>query len=412
MAGWATQAQCAMHTLIQWTESQQPRQAHWRSENGSKPPTRLQVVDDTLNADTAYRLACEGTALLWRGDFHNARQLLQALDRRASRAGRKLRPKAQTQDAKPITQAFHLHRQAQAQRARVLGMLVVELDAHHQLHLRRAPDLRPACLEAWGPPSATDTTTLVSLRELLGLVGAHEWRKKGVPVAALRGADANTPGRIHPHYGVFSPVRGEYVDLVAQAPLPPDAQGMAMDVGTGTGVLAAVLAQRGVAQVLATDQDPRALACARDNLERLGLAPQVTLLQTDLFAPGQVPLVVCNPPWLPARPATPIEHAVYDEGSRMLRGFLAGVAAHLRPEGEAWLILSDLAEHLGLRNRDDLLAWIAQGGLEVVGRLDTRPRHNKATDPQDPLHVARVAEITSLWRLRRQLSAPTKIATQ
>lgn len=389
-----------MHALIHWTESHQPRQAHWRSENGTKPPTRIQAVDDTLSADTAYRLACEGTALLWRGDFHNARQLLQALDRRASRSGRKQRPTDHAPHA-PITQAFHLHRQAQAQRARVLGMLVVELDAHHQLHLRRAPDLRQACLEAWGPPPSDGNATLVALRELQGLVGAHEWRKKGVPVSALRGPDANTPGRIHPHYGVFSPVRGEYVDLVAQAPLPPGARVSAMDVGTGTGVLAAVLAQRGVAQVLATDQDPRALACARDNLQRLGLAPQVTLLQADLFAPGQLPLVVCNPPWLPARPATPIEHAVYDEGSRMLRGFLSGVAAHLTPDGEAWLILSDLAEHLGLRSREDLLTWIAQGGLDVKGRLDTRPRHGKATDPQDPLHTARAAEVTSLWRLRR-----------
>jgi hypothetical protein len=36
---------------------------------------------------------------------------------------------------------------------------------------------------------------------------------------------------------------------------------------------------------------------------------------------------------------------VYDEGSRMLLGFLNGLAAHLAPGGEGWLILSDLAEH-------------------------------------------------------------------
>ena len=53
------------------------------------PPKRVQVVDDTLTADAAYRLASEGTALLWRGDFHNARQLLQAMARRADRKPRK-----------------------------------------------------------------------------------------------------------------------------------------------------------------------------------------------------------------------------------------------------------------------------------------------------------------------------------
>jgi len=83
----------------------------------------------------------------------------------------------------------------------------------------------------------------------------------------------------------------------------------------------------------------------------------------------------------------------------MLRGFLAGLKDHLAPEGEAWLILSDLAEHLGLRSREALLHWIDEGGLEVLERKDMKPRHGKATDTQDPLHRARAAEVTSLWRL-------------
>ena len=68
--------------------------------------------------------------------------------------------------------------------------------------------------------------------------------------------------RIHPHYGVFSPLRGEYVDLVARTPMPRGS--VAFDIGTGTGVLAAVLARRGGKRVIATDTDPRALACARE----------------------------------------------------------------------------------------------------------------------------------------------------
>ena len=247
--------------------------------------------------------------------------------------------------------------------------------------------MRAACEEAYGPGGAP---SVVSLRELLGLVGAHEWRKKGVPVPAL-GAS------IHPYYGVFSPVRGEYIDLVARAPLPAGA--LAFDVGTGTGVLAAVLASRGIQRVVATDQDPRALACARENIERLGYAAQVDVIQADLFPAGRAPLVVCNPPWVPARPSSPIEYAVYDPDSRMLRGFLAGLAAHLEPGGEGWLILSDFAEHLGLRTRDVLLQWIDEAGLVVLGRDDIRPVHPKAADADDPLHAARRAEVTSLWRL-------------
>jgi methylase of polypeptide subunit release factors len=128
---------------------------------------------------------------------------------------------------------------------------------------------------------------------------------------------------------------------------------------------------------------------------------RVQLQAVDLFPPGQAPLVVCNPPWVPARGQSALERAVYDPDSQMLRGFLSGLAAHLVPGGEGWLILSDLAEHLGLRTRDTLLGWIAAGGLAVHGRLDIAPRHPKATDPDDPLAAARAREVTSLWRLVR-----------
>ena len=379
--------------MISWSDSGQAHEALWRSESGATAPRRVVVADDTLSADTAYRLACEGTGLLWQGDFQNARMLLQALMRRVDRKPPKAAAKAAQKMAEATAaEAFHLHRQAQAQRARVLSSLLIALEGDYAIDLRRAPDLRQACTEAWG--AATGERSVASLRELLGLVGAHEWRKKGVEVPALGAAPNN---RIHPYYGVFSPVRGEYVDLVAAAALPSKA--LAFDIGVGTGVLSALLVRRGVQRVVATEQDPRALACARDNLQRLGVLAQVQLQSADLFPEGRAPLVVCNPPWVPARPSSPIEHAVYDEGSRMLRGFLTGLAVHLEPAGEGWLILSDLAEHLGLRSREQLLGWIAEAGLKVLGREDIRPHHAKAADAGDALHAARAAEVTSLWRL-------------
>jgi SAM-dependent methyltransferase len=371
--------------MIHWIEEDQPRSARWRSENGNAAPKRVVIADDRMTADTAYRLACEGTGMLWRGDFQNARQLLQALARRAEPKPDK-RGKPRKQPVSPVD-AFNLHRQAQSQRARTLGMLLLPFDADYSIPLRRAPDVQLACNEAYGAPAEP---FVASLRELLGLIGAHEWRKKGVEIAALG-------ERIHPHYGVYSPVRGEYIGLVAAAPLP--SAKLAFDIGTGTGVLAALLAKRGVERVVATDMDPRALRCARENLVRLELDGQVTLLQADLFPEGRAPLVICNPPWIPARPSSPIEHAVYDPESRMLRGFLGGLAQHLEPGGEGWLILSDLAEHLGLRPRAELLAAIEAAGLKVLGKTDIRPQHPKASDETDPLHAARAAELTSLWRL-------------
>jgi SAM-dependent methyltransferase len=329
--------------------------------------------------------------LLWRGDFQNARQLLTALANRADRPARKARSTATFPEPESLAEAFHRLRQARSQRARTLGALLIPLDADYGIPLRRAPDIRQACVEAFGP---SEEPSVASLRALLGAIGAHEWRTKGIEIAA-------TGGRIHPHYGVFAPIRREYVDLISDAPLPAacTSSSIAFDIGTGTGVLAAVLARRGIGRVIATDLDSRALSCARENLQRLGLAAQVEVVEADLFPAGRAALVVCNPPWIPARPSSSLERGIYDSESRMLRGFLAALPTHLEPGGEGWLILSDLAEHLGLRSRSELLAAFAAANLDVVSRTDVRPVHPRASDSTDPLHAARAAEMTSLWRL-------------
>lgn len=371
-----------------WVENDQSRKALWITQNDAPPPTRIVLADDTLSADEAYRLASQGTHLLWRGDFQNARQLLQALARRADKKRDKRKKKSDPQDAAVAgIDAFNQHRLQQAQRSNLLNRLLIELDADAGIALRRAPDVRDACMAALGKMS---DGFLLSLRALQGIIGAHEWQKKGVAIPGL-------PARIHIHYGVFSPNRGEYIKLLQQAPLP--ASDLAFDIGTGSGVLAAVLAQRGVRKIIATDQDARALDCARENIERLNLGRVIQLQQTDLFPEGKSALIVCNPPWVPARPTTALEHAIYDPGSRMLLGFLNGLAGHLLPGGEGWLIMSDLAEHLGLRSPEFLPDAIVAAGLKVVGKLDARPDHPKATNESDPLHAARRAEVTSLWRL-------------
>lgn len=369
-----------MYEFFRWQDAKELQHRFWRAENGSSAPKKFILADDTLTADSAYKLACEGCGILWQGDFQQARQLLQAMGRRCDQPSKKSRKEVQET-------IFNQHRQAQSQRARILAKLLIPLNADYTIPLKRAPDITQACSEAYGE-STSDS--IVSLREILGLIGAHEWRKNGVLIPEL-------DGKIHPYYGVFSPVRGEYINLVANAVLPDTT--LAFDIGTGTGVLAAVLAKRGVQKIIATDQDPRALSCARENLQRLGYADRVDVIAADLFPEGKAPLIVCNPPWIPARPSSPIEHAIFDPQSRMLRGFLSGLTEHLTKNGEGWLLLSDFAEHLGLRSRDELLTWISQAGLRVVERTDIKPIHPKSADKTNALYQARSAEITSLWRL-------------
>jgi SAM-dependent methyltransferase len=362
------------------------------------PPERWEAVGDQSTASAALALARKGRGLLYQGGYNGARQLLSAMGRRlrqhpfeAHRRDRVPAPARREGDPDHLRSLFLAERDLVRVEHEVLSRLVVPVGDGYRVELGKAPDVRDACEEALGPFPGTG---VLPLRDLLGMVGAHEWRRKGVEVAAL-GA------RVHPHYGVFAPVRGEYVELVARAAEAwPVAGKRAVDVGTGTGVLAFVLARRG-ASVVATDVEPRAVACARENAARLGLAASVDVRLADLFPGEPADLVVSNPPWLPADAHGPLDRAVYDPGGAMLAALVAGLPAALRDGGEAWIVGSDLAERLGLRPPGQLEAMAARAGVRVADALEVRPTHPRTRDRSDPLQEARAAEVVRLVRLAR-----------
>lgn len=367
---------------VQWPCETTPSQARWQSVNGWVAPKQALLGDDTLPADLAYRLINEGIGIIWRGDFQNGKQLLVALKRRIAK-------KKPPSESIAYPTRFHLIRQARSQNARALGRLLIPLEPDYQLNHRRAPTIAKACEMALGATPAH--ALLMPLTELIGIMSAFEWQRQGLLVGALG-------QRIYGRYGVFLPTRHEYLELIAQVPLPARAK-RALDVGCGTGVIAAILVKRGLKQVVATDSETSALACSQDNVNALGLSQLIQVQKADVFVPGQFDLVVCNPPWLPGAAKNSLDAAIYDPDSRLLIRFLSGVSQHLTPGGQAWLILSDLAEHLQLRDRQTLLTLIESGGLKVLARHDIKPGHIKLKKSDDPLADARRREITSLWQL-------------
>lgn len=367
---------------INWDRYCQTHTVNWHSGNNWPAPKRLQPVTTALSADQALKVLTQGTALLWEGDFHQGRQMLGSIKRR-------LLERLTIEPNAPMPEAFHKFRLARSQQARLLGMILIRVEPGWVLRLGRALPIEAACSTTLGK---IDTPILMPLTELLGILSAHQWQLNGVEVTALQ-------GRIYPRHGVFAPTRQEYLSLLANAPLP-DPCHSAIDLGTGTGVIAAILAQRGVAQVTAIDHYAPALACAQDNIERLGLSNVVHIQAGDLLSHSpKVDLIVCNPPWLPGVVRSPLDAAVHDPEHRMLKGFIGSAAQHLNPGGQAWLIMSNLAELLGLRSREQLLQWIHAAGLRVSMRHDTHPTHAKASRQSDPLAAWRSKEITSLWQL-------------
>ena len=387
----------------------------WQSEHQAKLPKQCVCVDDSLTAEKALNFARNGIAMLWQGDYHNAKQLLSAMARHIDKKKKKkvsfpteagisvdsahdrtpseIKSVDSTrQQSHLLREQFNLYRLRQAQKAQILSMLLVRVNyvnTHFMIPLRRSPEIDLAIKQV----CSWQEDFVISLRELLGIIGAYEWRKKGVDIAAL-GQDA----KIYPFYGVFSPIRGEYLALVAQAPLPSQ-RNIAIEIGCGTGVLAAIVAKRGFGKVIATDIAERAVDCTTYNLQQLGLNHCVEVRQHAFFPPESADLIICNPPWLPAKASTSLEAAVYDPDSQMLKGYLSDLVRHLNPDGEGWLIMSNLAELLGLRGETQLEDWISTAGLRVKAKYDTQAQHKKARDGQDILAEARQQEVTSLWVL-------------
>ena len=147
---------------LQWEEGSTQHKARWLSQSNHAPPKRIVIVDDTTTADEAYRLANAGTSMLWCGDYHNAKQLIQALQRRIDQAEQRKVEKANKKAKQESTESkslansedlpnlFHQNRQTQSQRSRLLGRLLLQLDAGYKSQLRRAPDISADCTAAFG----------------------------------------------------------------------------------------------------------------------------------------------------------------------------------------------------------------------------------------------------------------------
>ena len=156
----------------------------------------------------------------------------------------------------------------------------------------------------------------------------------------------------------------------ALALLPPD--GRVIDLGTGSGAIAlALAAARPDARVAARDLSPAALAVARGNGERLGLAvawSEGSWLQGLPAGQGPFDLIVSNPPYIagddPHLPSLRHEPrmALTPEGDGLdaLKAIIAQAGAHLVPGG--WLLF----EH-GHDQAAAVAALLAQAGYVDIG---------------------------------------------
>jgi release factor glutamine methyltransferase len=218
-------------------------------------------------------------------------------------------------------------------------------------------------------------------------------RAAGVPLQTLIGLTEFYSRSFRVEPGVFIP-RPETEILVEECVrllTPSDSRlvaPLALEVGTGSGVIAVSLAAEVPAlEVWATDVNAAAVRLAERNARRLGVATRVHALEGDLFAPlparlaGRFDLLVSNPPYVRRDDIAglPVEVAEHDprealdggrDGLTFYRALAAGLDRWLRADGL-------VAVEIGADQDDAVTEIFRRTGcrdVQVVRDLNDLPR--------------------------------------
>ena len=277
--------------------------------------------------------------------------------------------------------ADYAARSAQEQRFAALAQNLLAPVSDNRVRLRDVPS--NGFLEELYPDASDFVIPLVWVQ---ALHGAWERYTTGVHFPVLG-------RRLHPHYGVYAPARMVHLSLLQRGKGPTGALGKAVDVGTGCGVIALMLARHGFSSVVATDINPNALVGLRRDLERQPASAPVALKQGDLLCDesGPVDLVVFNPPWTQGEVRSTIDQAlVFEEG--LFERFFDQCADCLAPDGRVAVIFSTIIRLVQPEVAHPIEAELARGRFV----LDERT-HRKVK----PLPGRRTRERVEVWVLRR-----------
>jgi release factor glutamine methyltransferase len=257
-------------------------------------------------------------------------------------------------------------RRAAADRLRERGFDTPDLDA--RLLVGHALGLDHAALVA---QSARRLTPL----EAAALDAAVARRLAHEPVARILGTREfwSLPLRVTPDVLVPRPETETVVEAIL-AVAARDRPLRIADLGVGSGaILLALLSELPMAFGIGTDRDPRALAVARDNARRLGLAGRAGLVTCDFGAAlaGVCDVVVSNPPYIPTPDIATLAPDVRDHDPRAaLDGGPDGLSSYRMIAADAGRLLAPggwLAVEVGLGQSEAVCGLFAARGLAIDG---------------------------------------------
>ena len=335
-----------------------------------KPPS-LEVDRSRSPARAAERLL-DGEGMVVRDEYGTGLDILDAL--RAL-----LRP--------PAGDAPFALRQAFRRRHQDAARLLLAPVSDHRISLEGAPSI--GFLKLLYPQLSGFGLPYLDVEDL-----ANAWRRydQGIPMAVL-----GHP--LHPFYGAYVPTRTTHLELFGTwISGYAGARERAVDVGTGCGVLALMMAKAGFAHVLATDDNPNAIESVRRELGRLPSPTPVRPVHCDLLteASGPVDLIVVNPPWTMGQPDGMLDHALnFEQG--LFERFFEQASTRLSPTGRLVLLFSNIMQLVQPDLPHPILSELERGRFTLVQKLNRKVKPTRGPDGRR----RRTKEKVEVWELAR-----------
>ena len=273
-------------------------------------------TDRHRDPEAAVDLLLSGETLLVFGNYRIGKTILDRLHARL---------------AAPPGAPFAVRKQAEKTFQETAQRLLVQI-ANHRVNHSDAP--QPGFLRMLYPDHRRFCLPLITVHDL-----DEAWKRfsTGVHFAALG-------HRLHPFYGTYLPTRSDHIALFGTwLSGYAGAKARCIDVGTGSGILALMLARSGAGHVLATDINPNAIESVRRELARIRPEPAITPRHTALLGEDTDPadLIVFNPPWIQGETRSLLDQALYFSGDLFER-FFAQAAARLAPDGRVVVVFSNV----------------------------------------------------------------------
>ncbi len=232
---------------------------------------------------------------------------------------------------------FKTYRRQRSEYHHASNRLLVPV-VNNRIALRKSPEI------GWLKQLYPEIDTyFLPFPKVQGLNSSWQWYRKGIQFPVLE-------QKIYPYYGTYFPTRFDHLILFDKwLEKYQGNKSVAIDIGTGCGVLTFQMLKHGFELVFASDINPNAVISVMENARNIGWSDHISVHRGDLFdtIDQKGELIVFNPPWLPADKDTEgLDKAIYYEPGLYDR-FFESAEKYLMEEGKLVVLFSNLAQSTG-----------------------------------------------------------------